>query len=38
LIDPGRLALTLLVPRILADHPNHALATDDLAVAADLLY
>src|SRR5262245_40599719 len=33
------LLLTLLVPRIAAaDHPNHALATHDLAVLADLLH
>ena len=33
-----RLLLTLLVPRIaLADHPDHAFATDHLAVLADLL-
>src|SRR5690606_37681272 len=32
-----RSALTLLVPRIGADHANHAVALDDLAVAADLL-
>jgi len=32
------LTLTLLMPRILADHPNHAIATDNLAVAANFLY
>src|SRR3954468_710559 len=30
-------ALALLVTRIGADHADHALAADDLAVAADLL-
>src|SRR3970040_2240717 len=30
-------ALALLVARILADHPHHPLAADDLAVAADSL-
>ena len=30
-------ALTLLVARVGTDHPNHALAADDLAVAAHLL-
>src|SRR5574337_46113 len=30
-------ALTLLVPRIGADHTHHALAADDLAVAANFL-
>src|SRR5262245_32963526 len=32
-----RLALTLLVTRIRADHPQDALAPDDLALAAHLL-
>jgi len=32
------LALALLVPGILAYHPYHALAPDDLAVAADLFH
>jgi len=31
-------SLTLLVARIRTDDPNHALAADDLALAADLLY
>src|SRR5213075_228708 len=31
-------ALTLFVARILADHPHHALAPHDLALAADLLH
>jgi hypothetical protein len=31
------LTLTLLVPRIRADDPDHALAAHDLALAADLL-
>ena len=30
-------ALTLLVTRVGADHAHHALAADDLAVAAHLL-
>jgi hypothetical protein len=30
--------LTLLVARVGADDTNHTLATDDLAIAADLLY
>jgi hypothetical protein len=34
----GRLTLTLLVLGILADHPHHAVALDDLAVFANLLY
>jgi hypothetical protein len=32
------LALTLLVFRILADHPHYSLAVDDLALIANLLY
>jgi hypothetical protein len=32
------LSLPLLVPRIGADYPHHALAPDNLAIAADLLY
>src|SRR5262245_31916839 len=32
------LALPLLVPRVLADHPHDAVAPDDLAVAAHLLH
>jgi hypothetical protein len=31
------LALTLLVLRIVTDDPNHALAADDFALAADSL-
>jgi len=30
--------LALLVPRIGADHSNHAVAANDLALAANLLY
>src|SRR5690349_21757667 len=33
----GASALTLLVARVGADHAHHALAADDLAVAAHLL-
>jgi hypothetical protein len=33
-----RLALALFMPGILAYHPHHALAPDDLAVPADLLH
>jgi len=32
------LSLTLLVFRILADHPHHTLAVDDLALVANFLY
>jgi hypothetical protein len=31
-------ALTLLVFRVLANHPHHTLAVDDLALVADFLY
>jgi hypothetical protein len=34
--SPGS-ALALLVPRVLADHPDHAFTADDLAVLAHLL-
>jgi hypothetical protein len=34
----NKLALTLLMPWILANHPNHAVAADDLAVTANLFY
>ena len=34
----ANLALALLVARILANDPNHAVTTNDLAVAADFLY
>lgn len=32
------LALLLLVTRVRADHANYAIATDDFAVTANLLY
>jgi len=32
------LSLTLLVLGVLADHPHHTLAVDDLALIADFLY
>lgn len=35
---PGRLALTLLVLCVLANHPNDTAAGDDLALDANLLY
>jgi hypothetical protein len=31
-------ALTLFVPRVLADHAHDAVAPDDLAMAADFLH
>jgi len=31
-------ALALLVPRISTDHANNAVATNDLAIAANFLY
>jgi hypothetical protein len=34
----GRLALALLVPRVRANDAHDAVAPNDLAVAADLLY
>jgi hypothetical protein len=30
-------ALALFVPRVRTNHANHAIAADDLAIAADLL-
>jgi hypothetical protein len=36
-LKPGS-TLALLVPRIRADHPNHTVAPDHLALAANLLY
>src|ERR1039458_9575765 len=35
--NPFYLALTLLVFRVLADHPHYSLAVDDLALVANLL-
>jgi hypothetical protein len=32
------LALALLVLRVLADHPHHTAAIDDLALVTDFLY
>jgi len=32
------LSLTLLVLGVLADHPHHTLAVDDLALVANFLY
>jgi hypothetical protein len=35
---PRGSTLALLVPRIGTDHTHHTVATDDLALAANLLY
>jgi len=32
------LTLTLLVTRILTNHPNHPVAADNLTISANLLY
>jgi hypothetical protein len=34
-ITPRRSTLALLVTGVGADHPDHAIAADDLAIAAD---